>query len=90
MRKKCKWCGKVKSITYHDSISGDFFCSRDCMRKATNLLFLVDIACARCGSPIRMNGVVQKQYTTNSCFFYCCEKCAMEDIGIVKDAEEEI
>lgn len=85
MRRKCKWCKKVKAVSYHDAVTGDSFCSRDCMWKAEHLRFIADIECARCGNPVRMNAVVQRRYT-NSDVFYCCEKFAMEDLGIIRDA----
>lgn len=88
MRRKCKWCGKVKAVAYHNTVTGDFFCSCDCMRKANSLRFLANMACERCGNPIRMNGVVQRRHA-NSDLFYCSEKCALEDIGIVQDADVE-
>lgn len=88
MRRKCKWCGKVKGVAYHDAVEGSFFCSRECMRKTNRMIFLADIACARCGTPIRMDGVVQRRYT-NSDLFYCSEKCALEDIGIIQDTDRE-
>ncbi len=87
MRRKCRWCGKVKAVEYHDVADGGFFCSRECMRKANRMIFLADIACARCGTPIRMDGVVQRRYA-NSDLFYCSEKCAMIDLGINQDAAE--
>lgn len=89
MRRKCKWCEKVKTVAYHNTVSGDFFCSRECMRKSTHLLSIANIACERCGNPIRMNAVARRLHTSAD-IYYCCEKCAMEDIGIVQDTEEEI
>lgn len=86
MRRKCKWCERVKTVAYHDAVTGDFFCSRDCMWKAKHLLFLVDATCARCGAPIRMNGVVQRRHT-DSDLFYCCEKCALEDLGVIQEED---
>ena len=85
MRRKCKWCEKVKTVTFH-TLSGEFFCSQDCVRKAFHLRFLADIVCP-CGTPIRMNGIVQRRYT-DSDLLYCCEKCALEYLGIIQDAKE--
>lgn len=82
MRRKCYWCSKVKAVAFRDTISGEYFCSRDCMRKAFYLCFLAGITCARCGNEIRMDGVVQRRYTGR---FYCSEKCAMEDLGIIQE-----
>lgn len=88
MRRKCGWCKKVKAVICRDIVSGDFFCSMDCMRKKNHMLFISKIECARCGNQIRMNAVVQRRYT-NSDIFYCSEKCAMDDLGIVQDVEEK-
>lgn len=89
MRRKCRkcyWCKKVKTVAFHDTASGEFFCSRDCFRKAFYLRFLAGIECTRCGNPIRMDGVVQRRYTSAD-VFYCSEKCAMEDLGIIQDTD---
>lgn len=86
MRRKCRWCSKVRTVAFHDVVTGDFFCSRECVRKAERMTFLADIACARCETPIRMNGVVRRRYA-NSDLFYCSEKCALEDLGIIQEED---
>lgn len=84
MRRKCYGCKKVKTVTFRDTAYGEFFCSRACMWKAFQLRFLADILCARCGAPVRMDGVVQSRYMRADAL-YCSEKCAMEDLGIIQE-----
>lgn len=86
--RKCRWCGKVKAVKYHNVVDGSFFCSRECMMKANRITFLASDTCARCGTPIRLNGVVQRRHMSADAF-YCCEKCAMDDLGIIQDADEK-
>lgn len=88
MKRKCRWCQKVKTVKYRDSVNWYFFCSWECMAKACHINWLSHIACSRCNAPIRMNAIVVRRYN-NSDTFYCCEKCMMEDLGIFEEGKQD-
>lgn len=91
MRRKCAFCGNVRKVYIHSiSVDGNAFCSIACAWKYHSIKPLVEFVCVRCGAPIRMNAVVKRSWNSlNPDKFYCCEKCMMEDLGLIMMEDSE-
>lgn len=88
MRKKCNGCNKVRKVKYRNTVDRTYFCSWDCMASYSKVVYLSRIPCLRCGNQVRMNAVVVRN-TKNLDAFYCCEKCMMDDLGIVTEYDDD-
>lgn len=91
MRRKCAFCGNVRKVYIQSiAVDGKSFCSVACAWKYHTIKPLAKYVCVRCGAPIRMNAVVKCSWDSlYADKFYCCEKCMMEDLGLIVMEDSE-
>jgi hypothetical protein len=86
MRRKCAFCDCVKKVRIQSfAVDGKAFCSAECAWNYHTLKRLAEFVCVRCGAPIRMNAIVKGSWNSHTPDeFYCCERCAMDDLGLIE------